>query len=284
MEPNIIKTELNLGTEHEVRLLHVTDSHICKAYDYEDEALRKLAIDRTNSFDNGVPGRTEEYYNKVCEYAKKNNLVMVHTGDLIDFISDANLDYIEHAFDGIDHLYASGNHDFCHYVGRAKEDWLYKRENMKKIAPRIKHNMIFSSKNVGGVNLVALDDSYYRISDGQVDMLRAEAAKGMPILLFMHVPLYVPKYAEYFLQTQNCTFMINTPREILNTYENHNFFSMAPDEQTLRSVDYIMNEPSIKAVFVGHNHASGEEMLPNGIMQYVTGGTFIGDAREIIIK
>lgn len=284
MELNIVKTELNLGLEKEVRLLHVTDSHICRAYDTEDADLCAMAKSRKAFFDGGIEGKTERLYEQACKYAKENGLTMVHTGDLIDFISEANLDYIEHAFDGIDCLYASGNHDFCHYVGRAKEDLLYKRENMKKIAPRIKDNMIFSSKDVGGVNLVALDDSYYRITDGQIDMLRAEAAKGMPILLFMHVPFYVPEYAEFFLKNNGCSYMLNTPREILERFSENRFFAMAPDEQTIRAVDYIMNEPAIKAFFVGHNHENGEEMLSNGVMQYITGATYKGYVREIIIR
>lgn len=281
---NIIKTELDLGLGREVRLLHVTDSHISRAYESEDPELVKMARARAEFFDEGVPGQTEKLYEEACEYAKANNLVMVHTGDLIDFISEANLDYLEHAFDGIDHLYASGNHDFCLFLGKAREDWAYKRENMKRIAPRLRDNMTFASKIVGGVNLVALDDSYYAITDGQIEMLRAEVAKGLPTLLFMHVPFYTPEYSKFFLNGDGCTYMVATPTEILETYTEARFLQQAPTEVTLRAVDYILGEPLIKAFFVGHNHENGEEALSNGVMQYVTGATYKGYAREIIIK
>lgn len=284
MELQILKTELNLGLEKEVHLLHVTDSHISKAYNNEDPELVRIALERAKEFDCGVAGSAEDLYNQAYEYAKKNNLVMVHTGDLIDFITEANLDYLEHAFDGLDHLYAAGNHDFCHCLGKAKEDWMYKRETMKLTAPRLKDNMTFSSKVVGGVNLVALDNSYYNISDGQIEMLRAEVAKGLPILLFMHVPLYVPEYAKYVMGLVEFAYMVAAPREILEGYNDARFFQQAPNEQTLRAVDYILGEPSIKAIFVGHTHQNGEEALSNGVMQHITGASYKGHAREIIIK
>ena len=45
--------------------------------------------------------------------------------------------------------------------------------------------------NIGGVNIVVMDDSYYQISEGQIDMIKAEVAKGYPIILCMHIPFFV---------------------------------------------------------------------------------------------
>lgn len=277
------KTEIDLGLDREVRLLHVTDSHISKAYDYEGAELCSLAAARARCFDKGIDGQTERLYEEAKKYAADNGLIMVHTGDLIDFLSKANFHYLDHAFDGIDYIYAAGNHDFCHYVGRATEDWCYKRENMKKIAPHVKSNLHFDSRIIGGVNVVTLDDSYYNITQGQIEMLRAEAAKGYPILLFIHVPLYVPEYAAERLK-EGPAYMVAAPRAVLEKYPSDRFFQQAPTEDTLKAVEYILGEPLIKAVFAGHTHANIDEKLENGVTQYITGATYEGLAREIIIR
>ena len=277
------KTVIELGLEKEVRLLHVTDSHISKAYEHEGADLCGLAEARERYFDKGVPGQTVRLYEEAKQYAKDNDLIMVHTGDLIDFLSEANFDYLDHAFDGIDHIYAAGNHDFCHFVGRAAEDWHYKQQNMKKIAPHVKYNMHFDSRVVGGVNIVTLDDTYYNITAGQVEMLRAEAAKGLPILLFMHVPLYVPEYAKERLKV-GPAYMVAAPRSIVEKYSSDRFYQQAATEETLKAVEYILSEPAIKAIFVGHTHENVTEKLENGVTQYITGSNYDGMAREIIIK
>ena len=56
------KTVIELGLEKEVRLLHVTDSHISKAYESEGADLCGLAVAREKYFDKGVPGQTVRLY------------------------------------------------------------------------------------------------------------------------------------------------------------------------------------------------------------------------------
>ena len=46
-------------------------------------------------------------------------------------------------------------------------------------------------------------------------------------------------------------------------------------------IDYIYAQPLIRAVLAGHLHFNYETRLPSGIMQYVTGGGYCGDTREI---
>lgn len=283
-ELKIVKTEITIGLEKPVRLLHVTDSHIAEAYDSEGEELVTHARARTAAFEKGVPGRSRNFFDKAREYVAGEGITMVHTGDLIDFLSEANFDFLDRAFEGIDSIYAAGNHDFCHFVGRAKEDLFYKRENMKKIAPHIKENLVFDSRVIGGVNIVTLDNTYYRITDGQTDMLRAEAAKGYPILLFMHVPLYVKGFAKERMKRDPCAYVVAAPRELLYKYPTDRFYQQAPDEATLRAVEYIKSEPLIKALFTGHCHENHSEVLDNGVVQYITGAGYNGDAREIVVK
>ena len=176
-----------------------------------------------------------------------------------------------------------GNHDFCHFVGRAIEDYQYKWENLRRVQPHVKENLYFDSRIIGGVNIVTLDDGYYLFSKGQEEMLRAEAAKGYPILLCMHVPLYTPKLAAAILEHNPCAYVTGAPREIYTKYPNDRRLQQNPDRATLEMIDYIKSEPMIKAIIAGHVHLNFEEPLDNGVPQICTHGGYKGYARELIL-
>ncbi|MBP3917632.1 MAG: metallophosphoesterase [Clostridia bacterium] len=282
----IIKTELNLGLggSAPLRLLHVTDSHICRA-DNVDAAqnpeIVEHALSRGNAF--GGEEQTESYYMQALAYAKHEQIPLVHTGDLYDFLSHGNFAYMDETLRDTDYIYAAGNHDFCHFVGRAIEDYPYKWENLKKVQPHVKQNLYFDSRIIGGLNIVTLDDGYYLFSKGQEEMLRAEAAKGYPILLCMHVPLYTPRLAETVLAHNPCAYVTGAPRDIYTKYPNDRRLQQNPDRATLEMIDYILSEPQIRCVLAGHVHLNFEEPLANGVMQICTHAGYAGYARELIL-
>lgn len=273
---NIIHSELCFGLEKPIRFLHITDTHITRGD--PSGGRRREAV-----FNKHYENCAEDYFLKAIAYAKAEDIPVLHTGDMVDFLSQENFDFIDTYFQDIDYMYAAGNHDFCHWVGRAKEDYAYKWEKMKQIAPHIKSNLYFDSRVIGGVNFVTMDDSYYLISDGQVEMLKAEVAKGYPIVLAMHVPLYTEALAEIALRNNPCAYLTGAPEELLATYPEDRRLQQTPDEATRRAVEYIRNEPMIKAIVTGHNHVNFEEDL-GGKHQYVTDGSYEGDVREFLIR
>lgn len=283
-ELTLLRTEIRIGLEHPVRLLHVTDSHICLA-DARDAAadpeLVAHALQRGNAF--GGEAQVESYFEQALAYARQENIPLLHTGDLYDFLSEANFDYMEKALSSVDSIYAAGNHDFCHFVGRAIEDYQYKWENLRRVQPHVKQNLYFDSRIVGGVNIVTLDDGYYLFNKGQEEMLRAEAAKGYPIVLCMHVPLYTPKLAAAILEKNVCAYVAGAPREIYIRYPNDRRLQQNPDRATLEMIDYIKSEPMIRAIVAGHVHLNFEEPLDNGVMQICTHAGYAGYARELIL-
>lgn len=275
---------MNIGLSAPVRLLHVTDSHISRA-DETDFAqcpeLEELARCRFQEF--GGP-QSEDYYLQSITYAMQENILLVHTGDLIDFLSNANFAFMDETLWDVDYIYAAGNHDFCHFVGRAVEDDIYKWENIKVIQPHVRQNLYFDSRIVGGVNVVTMDDSYYRFTKGQKEMLCAEVAKGYPILLCLHVPLYTPKLAVSMLEKNDCAFVIGAPREVYSCYPEHRRMQQAPDAQTREVIDYIKSERKIKGILAGHVHQNFEEPLENGVLQICTNAGYMGYVRELILN
>ena len=272
---NIIQTRIPIGLEKTLRFLHVTDTHITR----DDPSGRRR---REEIFNVDYENCAEDYFLQAVAYAKQENIPILHTGDMIDFLSKGNFDFIDRYFSDLDYIYAAGNHDFCHWVGRAKEDYAYKWEKIKEIAPHIGCNLYFDSRVIGGVNFVTLDDSYYLISDAQTEMLRAEAARGYPIVLAMHVPLYTEAFAAATTQSNPCAYLTGAPEELLRSYPEDRRLQQTPDEATLRAIAYIKSEPSIKAIITGHLHRNLEDTVA-GKPQIATKGSYEGEVRECIL-
>ena len=268
----ILKTTVDIGLGHEVKVLHVTDSHIA----LDDEGDER---GRFKYFSNA-----EEFFHRTCEYAKENGLTMLNTGDLLDAHTESNFAFADKYLLPTDTIYAAGNHDFCHFVGKATEDYAYKWERIKYSAPHLPNNLYFYSRVIDGVNFVTLDNSYYLMTDGQIELLRAEAARGYPIVLGVHNPFYNEDQANKVLGVGNkCAYLVGAPEELLETYPADRRAQQTPDAPTLRAIEYIYSEPMIKAIIAGHTHHNFEEKLPCGIPQITTAGSYTGYVREITL-
>lgn len=276
---NVIKNEINIGLKEPVKILHITDSHL--TFVDEENHGNETRWKCFESPDNR--GSALKYYLEALKYAEDNNLLIVNTGDLIDFLSRGNFEFLDEYSYNLDFIYAAGNHDFCHCVGKATEDRPYKWEMMKRVAPHFRQNLYFDSKIVSGVNFVTLDNSYYLIEDAQIKMLKAEAAKGLPIVLCMHVPFYEESIAEREMSVNPCAYLVAAPEELLKTYPENRRLQQTPDEATLRAVEYIKNEPAIKLLITGHTHYNYDVTLDSGLRQITTDGSYNGVVREITL-
>ncbi len=113
------KTTLHIGLEKPVRLLHVTDSHIGLADERDNERKRALAA-RLSTPEKAL------YLEEHIAYAKAHCDLLVHTGDLMDFVSHANVEKARQIVADEDFFFIAGNHDYSQYVGEAWEDNAYR--------------------------------------------------------------------------------------------------------------------------------------------------------------
>jgi len=86
------------------------------------------------------------------------------------------------------------------------------------------------------------------------------------------------------MSKDNCAYLVCPPEDLLERYPPERAEYQRAAEETNRMLDFILNCDGIKAVFAGHLHENYEGMIFGKKMQYVTGGTFNGDVREIIIE
>ncbi len=271
----IIKNKLNIGIDKPFTFIHVSDTHIALADERDNKRKNELAADRKKGFP-----LAEEQLNEIENYAVKNKYTVVHTGDLIDFVSYKNLDRAKEFYDNTDCIMVSGNHEFSQYVGEAWEDADYRNQSLPQVQRAFKNDIRSFSKVINGVNFVCLDDGYYLFDNEHLEFLKNEVNKGLPIILCMHVPLYEEDLFKQRMKISECAYLTAVPKELMKDYPEYRFRQQLADETTLKTVDYIKKQSLIKAILCGHLHDDFESTV-NAKPQFITG---IGTIREIFIK
>jgi 3',5'-cyclic AMP phosphodiesterase CpdA len=276
---NIKKIRLNPGLAKPLRFLHVSDTHLSYADERDNERKLKLARERSWLFEQDT-GRCMKYLNESLDYAKQYCDLLIHTGDLIDFVSSLNLDLAKKTLADAECFFVAGNHEYSKYVGEAFEDEAYKMDSMPLVQEAFKNNLRFDSLITGGLNLVGMDNVYYHFIEAQYGMLRAEVDKGLPILLLLHVPFYTRElyHEAMVIRGAGNAGIMGCPEECLKSYPEDRYIQQRPNALDLEMQNYIAAQPLIKAVFTGHMHYYHESPLPGGIKQYVAGAHFEGDA------
>ena len=272
----IINSTLEIGVSVPFKILHISDTHLAYADMRDGERKVKLAKDRAPYFKAG-----ESVLECVSKMSKELNAPIVHTGDLIDFVSEANLERVKTFVDGNDIFMAAGNHEFSLFVGEAKEDAAYREQSLSKVQSVFKNDIRMSSSVIGGVNFVAIDNGYYLIEKEQLDFIKKEVQKGLPVILLVHTPFYEKNLYEDQMKKENSAYLVAVPEELMEEYPAHRKEQQKADEATLQAVEYIAGEPAIKGVISGHLHDNYDGFTESGKPQLITSCT---DIRIIEIR
>ena len=276
----LIQSTVRIGLERPLKLLHVTDSHIALADERDDE--RKHALARRM----GDPDK-EKYLKEHIAYAEEHCDLLVHTGDLMDFVSHANVDMAREVLKNDKIFFIAGNHDYSQYVGEAWEDNAYRMNSYMEIGRMGGFGvpMLWNTRTIGGVNIVGIDNSYYLFEDWHLQRLKREAEKGLPIVLCFHDPLFEQSLYDDHIKRlpHEPTYLVGCDEEHLLPYSEFRAVQQRPDAPTLRFIDYVKSEPLIRCILTGHVHFSFESNLTPTLPQFVTGGGYEGVAREVTI-
>lgn len=283
--------EIEAGIEKPFSVLHVSDSHLVYADERDTERKAKLAAKRAKKMRN-----SEAVLNVHRQYAMENNLMIVHSGDMMDFVSEANLDVAKRVFSQGDWLVVVGNHDFSLYVGEAKEDDAYRAQSYDKVQAVYPNDLTFYSKVVNGVNFVALDNGYFKITKEQFAKMKAEVKRGLPIILVCHNPFYTPELRELIQKgdKSKATGMVGAPLEVTEAYyhkerpvgeewRNRNVQQRA-DKTTLKFCKWLKKQDELKAILCGHVHINSATQFSPTVKQYSVRAGFRGACNLVHIK
>lgn len=282
---------LEVGATTPFKALHFSDTHFTRAGENESERKRKLAAARQRAFP-----WAEHYFDMQLKYAQQHDLMILHTGDMNDFVSEANLEQVAAQMRVADWIVAPGNHDFSLFVGEAWEDEAYKAQSYDAVQAVFPNDLTFASRVVNGVNFVSLMNGYYYVTEYQLKRMKEEVERGLPIVLLCHVPFYTPKHCEWILKSNNnyATAVMGTPREITSNFRpNPNYpkdhwkqcsLQMYANDTTLEFILWLKEQPLLKAILCGHNHHFYEERFSPTAVQYIVGAGYQGAAYEITFR
>ncbi|MDR0397174.1 MAG: metallophosphoesterase, partial [Oscillospiraceae bacterium] len=260
-----------------------SDTHICEC-DERDNA-RKLALVNRNHDPGFVQGQATERFRESVAYAKSNNMPLIHTGDLIDYVTHLNIDIARREWPREGSLFAAGNHEFSQYIGEAFEDEPYKMISFDWVQSAFPDDLRFQSRVWGGVNFVALDNVYYHFQPDLAQRLEKEISKGLPIILACHVPFYTPDLYRLELAAMNGSYcgIMGIPEPMIRSFPPDRYEQMLQWRSDIDTLDWIKAQPSIKAVLAGHVHFFHRDNLSPTLIQFVTGLHMDGDALELTI-
>ena len=264
----IIRTTLSVGATAPFTAIHASDTHLTYADIRDGQRKVDLVAWRLPSFPH-----SEAVLARLGALSKELNAPILHTGDLTDYVSLANLEAVKAFTDEHDVFMATGNHEFSLYVGEAKEDAAYRNQSLPAVQACFKNNIRMDARVINGVNFIALDNGYYTFEPAQFAFLKAEAEKGLPMVLMMHTPLYTPDFYDRMMSYCNCAYLMGVPEEKMRCYPEDRYVQQMADEVTLEMMDFIAHEPLIKAMLVGHNHFNYESMFADRIPQLMVGCT-----------
>ncbi len=274
----ILESTIHIGLPKPVSVVHASDTHLTLADTRDDQRKIDLAKARLPIFPTA-----EDDLSFLSDFATAKGLPILHTGDLIDFVSAANLDAAKDFAANNDLFFAAGNHEFSLYVGEAKEDAAYRNQSLAKVQACFTNDIRFASRVIGGINFVAIDNGYYLFEENQLTALKAEVAKGLPIVLLMHNPLYEDSLYDFHIKLLPGapTYLVSVPEEKMAYYTPDRYAQQKEDAVTHEMTEYITNEPAIRALLTGHLHFNYESALPTGKMQLVTG---LSTLRHIVFE
>ena len=269
---------VNIGLEKPFSILHISDTHLTAVYPNEDEKKQQLHKIRTTTFG----GRQEEALRDSLDWARQHVDYVVHTGDLIDWQSEANFDLVKKYFgEGV--VGCLGNHEFSQHMwlSEPKETGTeqYKDLTRKKLQEVFPYDIELQSQVVGGVNFVTLDDVYGYVTERQVELFRKEVKKGLPIVLCMHVPFHTENIWRAdirFWHDEKSRFR-NVAPDPSGEYKRQQ-----DDPVTSAFIAYLKTEPLLKAILAGHLHITIQDQFSPTVTEYVVGGNFLFHGEEIL--
>lgn len=259
---------IDAGATEPFSVLHISDTHLTLADARDGKRKTKLAARRLSGFPTAEADLAE-----AAALAQKEHMMIAHTGDLLDFVSLANLEKAKQFTAENDVFMAAGNHEFSLFVGEAKEDAAYRNQSLAAVQAAFKNDIRFAVRTVNGVKFIAIDNGYYLFEQEQLNRLKAECAGESPVILLLHTPLYCPEVYDFVVKTEGGVpaYLMAVPQEKMAGYSPERFAQQRADEVTQEAYNFIRGCPRIKGVLAGHIHHDFECVLPGGIPQIVTG-------------
>lgn len=223
----------------------------------------------------GTTNGREQALIRSLEKAKKEKAELVILGgDIINFPSKASVENVKEIMDasGLKWIYTAGNHDW-HYEGEEGDasDLRLKWEQESLLSLYQGENPLYSSHIINNINFILIDNSSFEITDEQLNFFIKQTEKGLPIVLTIHIPLYLPGHTvDYGCGHPDWNLKNDTYYEIEGRKP---WPEKGHTTTTYKFHDKVWASPNVIGILAGHTHETMMDMH-NNIFQYVSDANY----------
>ena len=266
------------GLEKAFKVLFLADTHFTiedergkEFYDFS-KRMGGFAVEPQNY---GKSNGHEKALLRSLDKAKKEQVDLVLLGgDILNFPSLASAEQLKTILDtsGLNWIYVAGNHDW-HYEGEVgsstaqREKWI--ESNLKPLYQG--HHPLYHSEIIHGINFVTIDNSIFEITEEQLAFFNEQTQKGFPIILAMHIPIYMNGHnIDYgcghpdWNKANDCYYKIE---------RREPWPEKGCSKTTYQFRDCVINNPCVIGIYAGHTHEKAVDFM-QGKIQYVPAANF----------
>jgi predicted MPP superfamily phosphohydrolase len=258
------------------RIFQITDTHLSmddeRGDKYQEFSKRMAGAYKSNThFQTEKKYTTKESFEATLKLAKKEDVdFLALTGDIFSFPSEAAVDWALQQLNdtGIPYAYVAGNHDW-HYEGmKGSSKQLRDTWTEKHLKPMYQGNHpLYAAYDFNGVRYVCIDNSTYEILPEQLDFFKQLAKSDLPMVLMMHIPLYMPGRSRGF-GCANPSWGKESDKGY-KVERRKKWRKGGHTKVTFNFYEEVFNAPNLLSVLAGHTHRATID-IKNGIPQIVS--------------
>lgn len=264
------------GLKEEYTFLFLTDTHMVVPDEADSDKVEEYADLRFDEFQNEEDISSAEQFREWVDYANEQKVdALLLGGDIIDYPSIANIEYLEENLELLEmpYLYALGNHDWTfpweYMTAYGEETYLTKLE------PYMQSNSAIHKLETEELIIVAVDNSANQIEQEAMEEYSQILQQGKPVIVMLHVPLLTQSVLTKAKEAWSGQVVLG----------GGNYGGIYPDEVSAEFIDMTTAEDSpVRAVLAGHVHFADRDMINENIDQIVGDAGYKGSAVLLHVK
>lgn len=264
------------GLKEEYTFLFLTDTHMVVPDEADSDRVEEYANLRFDEFQNEEDISSAEQFREWVDYANEQKIdALLLGGDIIDYPSIANIEYLEENLEQLEmpYLYALGNHDWTfpwEYMTAYGEE-MY----LTQLEPYMQSNSAIHKLETEELIIVAVDNSANQIEPEAMEEYSQILQQGKPVIVMLHVPLVTQSVLTKAKETWSGQVVLG----------GGNYGGIYPDEVSTEFIERTTTKDSpVKAVLAGHVHFADRDMINENIVQIVGDAGYKGSAVLLHVK
>ncbi|WP_104384652.1 metallophosphoesterase [Sphingobacterium sp. HMA12] len=258
------------GVTDTINIIFLSDTHLAmqddreKPYEHYSKRMSQ-AYTSTRHFQTGEETSPQQSFAETVEIAKEKNVdLLVLAGDIVSYPSERVIAWVDSILvdSKLKYVYTTGNHDW-HYEGmqgstkELRQAWI----NRRLLSLYQGNNPLYYAVDIKGIRVVIIDNSTYEISPEQLTFFNQQVAAGVPFILVMHIPLYVPGRPVNY----GCAHPEwNKAHDKLYELERRAAWPEKGHTQTTMAFrQKVLNASNLLGVFTGHIHQQTLDVIGN---------------------